>query len=213
MATLYHYVMTSNLEGLPGGTSGKECTCQCRKTWVQSPGREDPLEEGVATHTSFLAWRIPCTEESGGLQPIRSQRVGRDLAHSQHPLRGQEPQWANQGPRTWDLEARPWTLNYLPRWQLRLRQDLGFFPRTGTPTISLDSSQRNVACLLLVAWISGRNKLSRTEASFNLCSHLWEEGPSFSHLPDFCFKMTEPSSASPHFFFPLIHSILLSPVR
>ena len=45
-------------------------------TWVQSLGGEDPLEEGMATHSSILAWRIPWTEESGRLQAIRSQRAG-----------------------------------------------------------------------------------------------------------------------------------------
>ena len=39
-------------------------------TWVQSLGQEDPLEKGMATHSSILAWRIPWTEESGGLQSI-----------------------------------------------------------------------------------------------------------------------------------------------
>ena len=38
-----------------------------RETWVQSLGREDPLEKGMATHSSILAWRIPWTEEPGGL--------------------------------------------------------------------------------------------------------------------------------------------------
>ena len=38
-----------------------------QKTWVQSLGREDPLERGMATHSSVLAWRIPWTEEPGGL--------------------------------------------------------------------------------------------------------------------------------------------------
>ena len=42
---------------------------------VQSLGREDPLEEGMATHSSILAWRIPWTEEPAGLQSMRSQRV------------------------------------------------------------------------------------------------------------------------------------------
>ena len=45
---------------------------------VQSLGREDPLVEGMATHSSILAWRIPWTEEPGGLQSIRSQRVAHD---------------------------------------------------------------------------------------------------------------------------------------
>ena len=46
--------------------------------WVRSLGQEDPLDEGVATHSSILAWRIPWTEEPGGLQSIGSQRVGYD---------------------------------------------------------------------------------------------------------------------------------------
>ena len=41
-------------------------------------GREDPLEEGMATHSSILAWRIPWTEEPAGLQSIGSQRIGHD---------------------------------------------------------------------------------------------------------------------------------------
>ena len=47
-----------------------------QESWVQSLGWEDPLEEGVAPHSSVLAWRIPRTEEPGGLQSMRSQRVG-----------------------------------------------------------------------------------------------------------------------------------------
>ena len=42
------------------------------------PGREDPLEEEMATHSSILVWRIPWTEEPGGLQSMGSQRVGHD---------------------------------------------------------------------------------------------------------------------------------------
>ena len=45
------------------------------ETWVQSLDWEDALEEGMATHSSFLAWRIPRTEEPGGLQSMESQRV------------------------------------------------------------------------------------------------------------------------------------------
>ena len=50
-----------------------------QETQVQSLGGEDPLEEGMATHSSILAWRIPGTEEPGGLQSIGSQRVRHDL--------------------------------------------------------------------------------------------------------------------------------------
>ena len=46
--------------------------------WVRSLGQEDPLEEGRATHSNILAWRIPWTEEPGGLQSMESQRVGHD---------------------------------------------------------------------------------------------------------------------------------------
>ena len=48
------------------------------ETWAQSPGQEDPLEEGMVTHSSILAWRILWTEETGGLQSMGSQRVGHD---------------------------------------------------------------------------------------------------------------------------------------
>ena len=46
------------------------------ETWVRSLGWEDPLEEGMATHSSILAWEIPWTEEPGGLQSMGLQRVG-----------------------------------------------------------------------------------------------------------------------------------------
>ena len=46
--------------------------------WVQFMVQEDSLEEGMATHSSILTWRIPWTEEPGGLQSMGSQRVGHD---------------------------------------------------------------------------------------------------------------------------------------
>ena len=49
-----------------------------QETRVQSLGQEDPLEEAMATHSSILAWRIPWTEEPGGLQSIGLQRVEHD---------------------------------------------------------------------------------------------------------------------------------------
>ena len=49
-----------------------------RETWVRSLGREEPLEKGTATHSSILAWRIPRTEEPGGLLSMGSQGVGHD---------------------------------------------------------------------------------------------------------------------------------------
>ena len=49
-----------------------------KETWVRSLGREDPLEKEMATHSSILAWRIPWTEEPGGLQSTGSPRVRHD---------------------------------------------------------------------------------------------------------------------------------------
>ena len=49
-----------------------------QETWAQSLGSEDPLEKGMATHSRILAWRIPRTEEPGGLQSTGSQRVRHD---------------------------------------------------------------------------------------------------------------------------------------
>ena len=48
------------------------------ETWVQSLGREDPLEKDMATHSRILAWKIPRTEEPGRLQSMGSQRVRHD---------------------------------------------------------------------------------------------------------------------------------------
>ena len=46
-----------------------------QETWVQSLGQEDPLEEEVATHSSILAWKIPQSEEPGGLQSMELHKV------------------------------------------------------------------------------------------------------------------------------------------
>ena len=51
-----------------------------QETWAPSLGREDPLEEEMATNTSILAWTVPWTKEPGGLQSMGSQRVGYDWA-------------------------------------------------------------------------------------------------------------------------------------
>ena len=62
-----------------GSSIGRESPAMW-EMWVREDtlGREDPLEEGKATHYSILAWRIPWTEEPGGLQSMGSQRVGHD---------------------------------------------------------------------------------------------------------------------------------------
>ena len=60
--------MTQNIKNLPA----------TQETWVPSRGWEDPLEEGIATHSNILAWRIPLMEKPGELQSMGSQRVGHD---------------------------------------------------------------------------------------------------------------------------------------
>ena len=57
------------------------------ETWVQFLVWEDPLEKEMATHSSILAWRIPWTEQPGGLQSLGPPRVGHDLATEQHPAK------------------------------------------------------------------------------------------------------------------------------
>ena len=49
-----------------------------QETWVRSLSQKDPLEKGMATHSSILAWRIPWTEEPGGLQSMGLQGIGRE---------------------------------------------------------------------------------------------------------------------------------------
>ena len=66
-----------------------------RETWVRFLGWKDPLEEGMATHCSILAWRIPWTEEPGGLQSMGSQRVGHNWACANTKI---EEHLVNQNP-------------------------------------------------------------------------------------------------------------------
>ena len=55
-----------------------------QETWVQSLGWDDPMEKGVAIHSSILAWRIPWTEEPGRLQPMASQRAFDYTGHNNY---------------------------------------------------------------------------------------------------------------------------------
>ena len=66
--------------GISGGSvvKKKKIRLPTQETWVQFLGGEDPLEEDMATHSSILAWRIPWTEEPGGLQIIGLQRDEHD---------------------------------------------------------------------------------------------------------------------------------------
>ena len=78
MEKLIFFLATSIVQkGFPGGSAVKNLPAmqELHKTWVPSLGWEDPLEEGTAIHSSFLAWRIPWTEEPDRLQSIGLQRV------------------------------------------------------------------------------------------------------------------------------------------
>ena len=125
--------------GFPGGTSGKEPACQCRRhkeMWVWPLGWGDPLEEGMATHSSVLAWRIPRTEEPGGLQSMVSQRVGHDwsnlaCAHVGDVFRkSSEAQWSwitiaawESPPKREELWSGPWRMS----WNFQRRRNLRVF--------------------------------------------------------------------------------------
>ena len=80
MANMSIYVFLRSVRGFPGGSAVKNPPAmqEMQETWVPSLGGEDSLEEGMATHSSILAWRIPWTEKPGRLQSMGLQRVGQD---------------------------------------------------------------------------------------------------------------------------------------
>ena len=63
------------LMGASSGTQTVKNPPAMQESWVRSMDQEDPLEKGMATHSSIRAWRIPWTEEPGGLQSVGSQKV------------------------------------------------------------------------------------------------------------------------------------------
>ena len=104
--------------------------------WVQSLDQEDPLEEGMATHSSILAWRIPWTEEPAELQSIRYQRVGHnwsDLAqmHAYEYGIAENAQVTNcsslpgyeEFPGKWDFQC--WNLDSLREMGTLLEMEMG----------------------------------------------------------------------------------------
>ena len=75
---VYIYDLSLQDKGFPGGSVGKESACNAVVAAGSIPGWGRSLEEGMAIHSSIIAWRILWTEEPGGLQSIRLQRVGHD---------------------------------------------------------------------------------------------------------------------------------------
>ena len=85
MKYIHIYMHTAYTLGLPRCSAVKNPPVM-QEMRVRSPGQEDPLEKVMATHFSVLAWKLARTEESGGPQPTRSQRVGHEWActHTSH---------------------------------------------------------------------------------------------------------------------------------
>ena len=86
-------------KGLPRWLSGKEPTCQCRRQRFDPWVRKIPLEKEMATHSSILAWKIPWTEDPGGLQSMDPQRVQHDWA-TEHAYFGKSRRFTLMG-RLW----------------------------------------------------------------------------------------------------------------
>ena len=107
-----------------------------QETQVQSLGWEDPLKEGVATHSSVLAWRIPWTEEPGGLQSMGSQRVGYDLATKQ-----QQAYSITLPPNVWKMENL--IVKRRPKWSESNKQSL---------TLSQTLHTSLLPCISLAPW-------------------------------------------------------------
>ena len=139
--------------GFPCGSSGKEPACQCMRceTWVPSMHQEDPLEEGIAIHSSILVWRIPWKEEPGRLKSKELYRVSHnwsDLAHTHNGTRcqrravGQPVHWAcctvtwsswkacswESGLKNWMSTGEEWqtTSVFLP-WELHEYDEKGIY--------------------------------------------------------------------------------------
>ena len=87
---IYHFIRHTILLSFQGGSVVKNPPMQ--ETRVRSPGREDPLEKGMATHSGIFAWILPWTVEPGRLQSLGSQRIRHDLATDQQ----QQPFYQNQ---------------------------------------------------------------------------------------------------------------------
>ena len=107
-------------QGFPGAQMVKNPTT-VQETWVQSLCWEDSLEEGLTTYSSILAWRIPWTEETGGLQSVESQRAGHNWATFTHftlGSSGKEP--SCQSRRCKRCEFDPWArkMPWRRAWQL-----------------------------------------------------------------------------------------------
>ena len=81
----YDWATEQIILGFPCGSDGKKLASM-QETWVWSQAQEDPLEKRMSIHSNILAWRIPRTEELGGLLSMGLQRVGHDWVTNTHIL-------------------------------------------------------------------------------------------------------------------------------
>ena len=151
-----------------------------QEAWIQYLSQEEPVEEGMTTHSSILAWRIPWTETPGSLQPIGSQRVRHnwsDLAHT-HTKRGKEVilflPHANTV-RSCPLQARKWTF----RWdQFSQQLDLGLSASRTARNKYLEFKSPCQQCTIIAIWADdytvkvGRQSLSHLSGYEVIASQL-----------------------------------------
>ena len=112
---------------------------------VWSLGWKHPMEEGMETHSSILAWRIPWTEEPGELQSMGSQRVGHDWATER------AGKWTVQWcwPALWQLFWDAWTLSWFgSRVQIKRHRKLKF------QSVFLQSAERQNAAAIYLSWLT-----------------------------------------------------------
>ena len=90
------------MQGFPGGSVVKTLPAK-QETWVPSLGQEDPLVEEMATHSIILAWKIPGTEEPGGLKSTGSQRP-----HTSYIPLSRKPRYRHN---RYDLIVEDWSVS------------------------------------------------------------------------------------------------------
>ena len=120
------------IRGFPGGSDGKESVCNAGDLGL-NPGQEDTLEKQMAAHSSILAWRIPWTEEAGGLQPTGSQRVRHNWVSNAHGAQGApdmhtesfHQETEDRAERTLGSWSHRQSLLRVVRWQQYARQSSG----------------------------------------------------------------------------------------
>ena len=151
------------------------------ETQVWSLGWEDPLEKGMATHSSIPIWRILWTEEPGGLQSMVSQRVGynwvtnaftffsiRTYAITCKQVKIKRGRW--EGGLGWGIHVNPWLI-HVNVWQKPLQ-----YCKVISLQLINDNNNNKVGTSLIVQWL-------RIHASTKSCPTLWPHGLQYFRPP------------------------------